>query len=96
MIRRFSKKHKTVEYKIGEIVYLFNSESKSGKGKKYLVKFRLLKAVSSKRKVLSIKYSTRQMKANSWLIGFLLQILPVKQNPKIIQDGKEVIINRIR
>ena len=65
------------------------------KGKKFLVKFPLLKAVSLKRKVVSIKYSTRQMKANSWLIGFLLQILPVKQSSKIIQDGKEVIINHI-
>ena len=33
---------------------------------------------------------------NSWLIGFLLQILPVKQSSKIIQDGKEVIVNHIR
>ena len=36
------------------------------------------------------------MKASSWLIGFLLKILPVKQNSKIIQDGKEVITNYIR
>ena len=28
MIRRFSKEHKIAKYKIGEIVYVFNSESK--------------------------------------------------------------------
>ena len=38
MMRWFVKKHKTTEYKIGEIVYLFNSESKSRKGKKILGK----------------------------------------------------------
>ena len=38
MITWFAKKHKTAEYKIGEIVYLFNSESKSRKGKKILGK----------------------------------------------------------
>ena len=33
MIRQFSKKHKTAQYKIGKIVYVFNSESKSRNGK---------------------------------------------------------------
>ena len=45
IIRRFSKKHKIAECKIGEIVCGFNSESKSRKGKKYLIKLPLLKAV---------------------------------------------------
>ena len=36
------------------------------------------------------------MKADSWLTDFLLQIVPIKQNSKIIQDGKEVIINHDR
>ena len=36
------------------------------------------------------------MKANSWLLGFLLEILPVKQSSKIIQDGKEVVTNNVR
>ena len=38
MIRRFSKRHKIAEYKIREIVYVFNNESKSRKGEKILGK----------------------------------------------------------
>ena len=35
------------------------------------------------------------MKAKSWLIGFLLQILPVKQISKIIQDGEEINVDHV-
>ena len=45
MIRQFFLKNKIAEYKIGEIIYVLNSESKSRKGNKYLVKLQLLKAV---------------------------------------------------
>ena len=38
MISRFSKRHKIAEYKIGEIVYVFNSESKLRNRKKILGK----------------------------------------------------------
>ena len=71
MISRFSKRHKIAEYKIGEVVYIFNSESKSRKGKKILGKIPAFEGRVIERKVVSIKDSTRQMKVNSWLIGFL-------------------------
>ena len=57
MIRWFAKKDKTAESKIGEIVYLFNSESKS--------KIPDFEGCVIEKKGSEYKYSTRQMKANS-------------------------------
>ena len=64
MIRRFSKKHKTVEYKIGEIVYLFNSESKSRKGKKILGKIPAFegRVIEKKGTEYKIQYETDEGK----------------------------------
>ena len=34
MIKRYTKRNRIAEYNVGEIVYIFNAESKSRKGKK--------------------------------------------------------------
>ena len=36
MIKRYTKRNRIAEYNVGEIVYIFNAESKSRKGKKIL------------------------------------------------------------
>ena len=38
MIKRYTKRNRIAEYNVGEIVYIFNAESKSRKGKKILGK----------------------------------------------------------
>ena len=38
MIKRYTKRNRIAEYNVGEIVYVFNAESKSRKGKKILGK----------------------------------------------------------
>ena len=38
MIKRYTKRNKIAEYNVGQIVYIFNSESKSRKGRKLLGK----------------------------------------------------------
>ena len=95
MRRRFSKKHKTAEYKIGEIVYLFNSDSKSRKEKKILGKIPAFegRVIEKKGSEYKIQYETDE---NKFMVDwFSVTILPIKQNSKIIQDGKDVIINHV-
>ena len=36
MIKRYTKRNRIAEYNVGKIVYIFNAESKSRKGKKIL------------------------------------------------------------
>ena len=64
MIRRFSKKHKTAEYKIGEIVYVFSSELKSRKVKKILGKIPAFegRVIEKKGNEYKIQYETDETK----------------------------------
>ena len=64
MISRFSKRHKIAEYKIGEIVYVFNSESKSRKGKKVLGKIPAFegRVIEKKGSEYKIQYETDESK----------------------------------
>ena len=64
MIRRFSKEHKIAKYKIGEIVYVFNSESKWRKGKKILGKLPASEGRVSEKKgsKYKIQYETDESK----------------------------------
>ena len=96
MIRWFAKKHKTAEYKIGEIVYLFNSESKSRKGKKILGKIpdfegRVIEKTGSEYKR---QYETDESK---FMVDWF-SVTNITSKTKLEDNSrrKEVIINHIR
>ena len=82
MTKRFSQKHKIVENKIGEIIYVFDSESELRKEKKIIGKIPAFEVRVIEKK--DIEYKIHCKVDERKLVGFLLQILPVKQNLKII------------
>ena len=85
MIRRLSKKHKIAESKIGEIVFVFNSESKSRKGKKILFPVFEGHVIDMKGSEYKIQYETDESKFMvDW---FSIVNNTRKENSKIIQQS---------
>ena len=68
MIKRYTKRNRIAEYNVGEIVYIFNAESKSRKGKKILGKIPAFEGriIEKRKNEYKVQYETDDHK---WLIG---------------------------
>ena len=83
MIKRYTKRNRIAEYNVGEIVYIFNVESKSRKGKKILGKIPAFEGriIEKRKNEYKVQYETDDHKLMvDWLIDHKLMVdwFPVK------------------
>ena len=64
MIKRYTKRNKIAEYNVGQIVYIFNSESKSRKGRKLLGKIPAFedRIIKKRKNEYNVQYETHDHK----------------------------------
>ena len=85
MIKRYTKRNRIAEYNIGEVVYIFNAESKSRKGKKILGKIPAFEGriIEKRKNEYKVQYETDDHKLMvDW---FPVKDITTKQNTKEIK-----------
>ena len=85
MIKRYTKRNGIAEYNVGEVVYIFNAESKSRKGKKILGKIPAFEGriIEKRKNEYKVQYETDDHKLMvDW---FPVKDITTKQNTKEIK-----------